>query len=110
MYDDGGLVILSGDDFRVYAPTTASQPQEDGGEIDEWRSVDGGVTWTRTAGLTSGSLYSHNNVKVVHNHARGKGDFRVFWSYGDSLYPPDRTEVLLYFYGETLDGPRQVEV
>lgn len=109
MYDDGGLVILKEDDFRVYAPTRAAQPHEDGGEIEEWRSSDGGVTWRRARSLTSGSPYSHNNVKVVFNHQRGGGDFRVFWSYGDSLFPPATREVRMYCYGEALPGPRLIE-
>lgn len=100
MYDDGGLVVLSNDDFRVYAPTTAVQPQEDGGEIEEWASTDGGRTWVNTKHLTEGSELSHNNVKVVHGHRKGKGDFRILWSYGDSNCPPVTREVALLFYGE----------
>lgn len=105
MYDAGGLVILAADDYRIYGPTTPSQPQEDGGEIDEWRSVGQGRTWTRTAQLTSGSRYSHNQVRVVHSHAAGSGDFRVFWSYGDSCSPPADRTVHLYRYGEALPAP-----
>jgi len=108
MYDAGGLVILAEDDWRVYAPTTPSQPQEDGGEIDEWRSADGGRTWRRTAQLTSGSRYSHNQVRVVHNHQAGRGDFRVLWSYGDSVSPPADRTVHLYRYGEALAEPQRM--
>lgn len=100
MYDDGGLVILADDDFRVYAPTTAVQPLEDGGEIEEWRSADGGQTWSNTQHLTEGSTLSHNNVKVVYGHHKGQGDFRILWSYGDSNYPPETEDVRLFFYGE----------
>ena len=96
MYDDGGLLVLGADDLRVIGPTTPSQPRQDGGEMDEWRSVDGGVTWERTRRLTAGSRYSHNCVKVVHNHERGPGDLRVFWSYGDSTSPPETRQVRLY--------------
>jgi hypothetical protein len=109
MYDDGGIVILNNQDFRVYAPTTNVQPHEDGGDIEEWQSVDGGKTWCHAKSLTSNSCYSHNNVKVAFNHQQSNGDFRVFWSYGDSLFPPEQTEVLLYCYGETLKASRQIE-
>ena len=105
MYDAGGLVILDEQDYRIYAPTTPSQPREDGGEIDEWRSADRGRTWTRTARITSGSTYSHNQVRVVHNHRAGAGDFRVLWSYGDSDSPPADRTVHLYRYGEALPDP-----
>ena len=99
MYDDGGLLYMAEDDIRVYAPTTAVQPRQDGGEIEEWRSTDGGKTWANTAHITAGSRYSHNNVKTVFNHQAGPGDLQVVWSYGDSVYPPESDEVLLYRYG-----------
>jgi len=108
MYDAGALVILADDDFRIYAPTTPSQPHEDGGEVEEWTSHDKGRTWTNTKHITSGSLYSHNQVRTVFNHEKGRGDFRVFWSYGDSQYPPATKDVYMYYYGETLDAPRQI--
>ncbi len=59
MYDDGGMVIEDGS-VTVYAPTTASQPREDGGEIDVWRSADGDGPWQRGEPLTAGSDLSHN--------------------------------------------------
>jgi len=101
MYDDGGLVIRAADDFRVYAPTTPTQPQEDGGEIEEWRSADGGKTWANTKHITRDSPLSHNCVKIVFGHQRGPGDFQLLWSYGDSNYPPSTKDVGMFFYGET---------
>ncbi|NUQ63715.1 MAG: DUF2341 domain-containing protein [Pirellulales bacterium] len=108
MYDGGSLVILSDNDFRIYAPTTASQPYEDGGEMDEWQSTDGGRTWTAVKRLTSGSQFSHNHVKTVFNH--GRGDFRVFWSYGDARVPPESRHVDLYRYGEAMPAPKKMEL
>ncbi len=106
MYDGGALVILADDDFRVYAPTTPSQPYQDGGEIDEWQSIDGGRTWKKTRQLTSGSEFCHNHVKTVFNH--GRGDFRVFWNYGDAVNPPSSRDVALYFYGEDQAEPHKM--
>ncbi len=106
MYDGGALVILADDDFRVYAPTTPSQPHEDGGEIDEWTSTDGGATWARTRHVTAGSKYSHNHVRAV--FGQEEGDFRVLWSYGDSVYPPETRDVYLGHYGEASEGARQI--
>jgi len=105
MYDAGALVIHAENDIRVYAPTTASQPYQDGGEIEEWHSTDGGNTWTNTRHITSGSKYSHNHVKTVFNHQRG--DFRVFWNYGDARNPPETLDVDLYRYGEELPCPQK---
>jgi len=94
---------LAPDDWRVWGPTTASQPYEDGGEIEEWQSRDGGLTWQNTKHLTRNSEYSHNHVKAVFGPARG--DFRVFWSYADSKSPPASRDVALYYYGEDLYQP-----
>ena len=109
MYDDGGLAIIAEDDIRVYGPTTAVQPHEDGGEIEEWQSCDGGHTWINTAHVTSGSLLSHDHVKIVYNHERGNGDLRLFWSYGDSNYPPVTEDVRLHCYGENRQGPTEID-
>jgi len=109
MYDDGGLLCLADDDIRMYGPTSVVQPQQDGGEIEEWQSVDGGLSWRNTAHVTSGSRFSHNGVKVVFGHERGPGDLRMVWSYGDSVYPPETSEVLLYCYGEGMERVTPVE-
>jgi len=106
MYDAGAIVFLEDDDIRIYAPTTPSQPDEDGGEIEEWQSTDGGVTWANTRHLTTGSKYSHNHVKAVFNSQ--KGDFRVFWNYGDARNPPETRDVDLYYYGEALPSPQKM--
>ena len=108
MYDGGALAVVLDDDLRIYAPTTPSQPQYDGGEIEEWQSVDGGRTWKNTAHLTTGSTYSHNHVKTVLHHETGRGEFRIFWSYGDATYPPAVKDVHLYRYGERMGGPKRI--
>jgi hypothetical protein len=105
MYDDGGLVILNDEDIRIYGPVKASQPIEDGGDIEVWQSVDGGATWTYLESLTENSKYSHNNVKVVFNHGKQSGDFRMMWSYGDSLWPSSSEDVKIFCYGEDRDEP-----
>lgn len=109
MYDDPALVVLGEADYRIYGPSTASQPGEDGGEIEEWRSTDGGSTWANTRHLTAGGKLSHNCVKTVWNHERGRGDLRVIWSHGDSVFPPSTREVLLYGHGEGRDAPVLIE-
>jgi hypothetical protein len=106
MYDSGALVLLSDRDFRAYLPSQPAQPHEDGGDIEEWQSLDRGTTWARTRSITSSSKYSHNHVKAV--HGQQQGDFRVFWSYGDSRDPPESRAVDLYYYGELLPGPRRI--
>ena len=108
MYDAGAIVMLADDDIRVYAPTTPSQPYEDGGEIEEWQSTDAGVTWRNTRHLTSGSKYCHNHVKAVFGSQ--KGDFRVFWNYGDAKNPPETHDVDLYYYGEALSAPQKMDL
>ncbi len=107
MYDAPSLAILSDDDFRIWGPSGVSQPYEDGGEIEEYRSTDRAATWTKKARLTPGSRYSHNQVKTVFNHQ--KDDFRAIWSYGDSNYPPATRNVYLFFHGEGSGTPGRVE-
>jgi hypothetical protein len=105
MYDDGALAVLDDRDLRMYGPVRASQPVEDGGEIEVWQSVDGGTNWSHLESLTEHSKYSHNNVKIVYNHGSQSGDFRMMWSYGDSLWPASSEAVRIYCYGENRDGP-----
>jgi hypothetical protein len=47
-------------------------------------------------------------VRTVYNHQEGKGDFRVFWCYGDSIFPPATKNVYLYYYGEALPDPQRI--
>ncbi|MGM0494192.1 MAG: BNR-4 repeat-containing protein [Armatimonadota bacterium] len=108
MYDAGALMIFDDADIRIWGPSAPSQPHEDGGEIEEWRSPDGGGTWTRTCQLTSGSQYSHNHVKPVMGHRDGPGDVRAIWSYGDSRKPPETEDVRLYFIGDGMDEGREI--
>ncbi|MDD4870053.1 MAG: BNR-4 repeat-containing protein [Kiritimatiellae bacterium] len=107
MYDDGALVIRGEKDYGIYAPTGVSQPHEDGGEIEEWQSTDGGATWARIRALTIKSQFSHNNVKAV---LGGAPEFRVFWSYGDSVSPPRNRAVDMFCFGESLTQPRQITI
>ena len=108
MYDAGALIFIGDDDLRIWGPSTPVQPHEDGGEIEEWRSTDGGETWRNTQHLTAGSKLSHNHVKPVMGHELGTGDLRAIWSYGDSLFPPTTTDVRLYYYGETMTEAAEI--
>ncbi len=107
MYDNGAMVVVGEKDYRLYGATTTSQPYEDGGLIDEWQSVDGGATWKRLRTLTPDSPLSHNHVKAV---VGGTPEFRVFWSYGDSVSPPKTRDVQMYFFGEAMQGPKRIQV
>ncbi|MGI5817460.1 MAG: BNR-4 repeat-containing protein [Armatimonadota bacterium] len=108
MYDAGALMVFDDADIRIWGPSAPSQPHEDGGEIEEWRSADGGGTWTRTRRLTQGSRYSHNHVKPVMGHREGPGDVRAIWSYGDSRKPPETEDVRLYYIGDGMDEGREI--
>ncbi len=109
MYDGGAMAIVADDDMRIYAPTTPSRPRYNGGEMEEWRSTDGGRTWRNTAHLTRGSRYSHNHAKTVLHHEQSDGAFRVFWSYGDATAPPKTRDVRMYFYGIGMTEARRME-
>ncbi len=108
MYDAGALLVFDDDDLRIWGPSTAVQPHEDGGEIEEFRSTDAGATWRHTRSLTSNSKWSHNHVKPVMGHQRGPGDVRAIWSYGDSRKPPETDDVRLYYIGDGMDQGREI--
>ncbi len=95
-FDIGALIIKDDNDFRLYLPSVPVQPGEDGGDIEEWQSTNKGSTWTKRKDITSGSIYSHNFIRSIHN---SDSDFRAFWGYADSSpNAPDRSSVL-YYYG-----------
>ena len=104
-FDIGGLVTLGGGQLRAYLPSTPSQPGDDGGDIEEWESLDSGQTWNKLADLTQSSSYSHNFIRTV---LHSDPAFRIFWSYGDSRIQPESTEVQLYLYGEEQPGPVRI--
>ncbi len=79
-FDCGAILVLSASDYRAYLPSAAGQAGEDGGNIEEWRSVDRGITWTLFKQLTD-DPFNHNHIKVVRD---GTQAFRAFWSYGDA--------------------------
>lgn len=91
-FDCGSLVFYADNDLRAYLPSVAAQSNEDGGNIREYQSTDGGATWSLLNTLTADSL-SHNHVKTAVN---GQGAFRAFWSYGDST---GSTAAKLKMYG-----------
>jgi len=100
-YDTGALVIIASNDYRAFMPCIAAQANRQGGDIDEYKSTDGGDTWAKQQSLTTSSTYSHGYIKsVLNSHA----DFRILWSYGDSSYQGasvDYTkESRIYIYGE----------
>jgi hypothetical protein len=110
MYDGGAFCAMGPNDIRLYGPSAPAQPGCDGGNIEEWQSTDGGKTWAKVRTLTHGADRSHNHVKTVRNHQQSDGQFRVMWSCGDGRSPPGSTEVHLYYFGDAMDAPRQIEV
>lgn len=105
-FDSGSIFVYGSSDYQVYFPSLASQTNEDGGDVQAFRSVDGGDTWGLYKNITAGSTYSHNYVKSVHN-AKSDGSFDVFWSYGDSIGDGTQTDytksVSLLYYGDSMD-------
>ncbi len=108
MYDAGAIMVFGEGDIRIWGASGDNQPHEDGGEIEQWRSADGGGTWTFSRRLTDGSRYSHNHVKPVMGHRDGPGDVRALWSYGDSRKPPETEDVRLYYIGDGMDQGREI--
>jgi hypothetical protein len=98
MYNTGCLFIQSNSDYRIYFPSTTTQPYQDGGDVEEFKSTNGGLTWSNTKHITSGSEFTHNNMKSVWNH--NNNDF-IVWSYGNSDITDLVRHVPLYYYSGT---------
>jgi len=109
MYDAGAFCVLSADDIRLYGPSAPAQAGCDGGNIEEWQSTDHGKTWNKLRILTHDREKSHNHVKTVLNHELSDGQFRIMWSCGDGQSPPDDKEVTMYYFGDGMDAPSQIE-
>ncbi len=101
-FDIGSMVIRSPYDIRLYLPSVPTQPNNDGGDVEEWVSTNGGQSWRKRSNLTTNSQYSHNFIRTVYNSAP---EFRAFWGYGDSLKGTKRKANTdgktseLFFYG-----------
>jgi hypothetical protein len=91
-YDSGCLMIEKNGTWRIIGPSDPGpQKWATGGEMVMWTSKDQGLTWTRTATLTSGSKYNHSYSRRPIN---AKPDFYSFWADGDAF---KRSESHLYF-------------
>jgi hypothetical protein len=90
---DTGSIIVEGNTWTIIGPTeTGPQPYNPGGEMAIWTSTDAGATWTKTAQLTTQSVYNHTFARLP---LRAHGGFQTFWADGHGRQPsPSR----LYFW------------
>jgi len=94
-YDMGSLWV-SGDDWKVIAPTLPGpQPYGGGGEICLWSSTDQGATWAQKKQITHDSPRNHNYARRPRN---ARDPFFAFWADGD---PTKFSESHLYFCDST---------
>ncbi|SHM75706.1 BNR repeat-containing family member [Cyclobacterium lianum] len=93
-YDMGSLWV-SGNDWMVIGPTSNS-PQEwgAGGEVEMWKSSDGGAHWVKTKSLTRRSERNHNYIRRVVN---GQDPFYYFWADGN----PDKFSRSQLYFGDS---------
>ena len=98
-YDEGNLVYFNDSDVRAYVPSVATIPYEDGGDIQEFKSTNLGLTWVNTKNVTVESGLSHNMIKTVVN---GDNNFNLLWSFDNSTHfagTSVRNTARLYYYG-----------
>jgi hypothetical protein len=102
-----GSIWISGGEWNIIAPMgqdpalRTSKPMRfwgQGGELERWRSIDQGATWTKVRAVTENSLRNHGYVRKPQD---GAGRFATFWADGN---PESITESHLYF--GNLDGTR----
>jgi len=81
LFDRGALRVVDSNNFKAYL-TLGGQAGQDGGEIQEYSSSDGGATFSKTDNITSESGgMEHNYPKVVENAST---DLQLIWGYGDT--------------------------
>ncbi|PHN04495.1 BNR-4 repeat-containing protein [Flavilitoribacter nigricans] len=90
-YDMGSLWIDE-DTWTVVIPS-GNEPQlhGGGGEVEIWKSEDGGKNWEKERRVTKKSKRNHNYVRKVIN---GKAPFQFFWADGN---PDKMSQSKLYF-------------
>ncbi len=91
-YDAGSLFVEGGGVVRLIAPVgNGPQRFNPGGEVEIWRSEDGGGVWKKEKEVTAGSGFNHTYVRrPVNAHP----DFYAFWADGHGRRP---SESRLYF-------------
>ena len=84
-YDFGTLIVDSDDEFRIVGATgPGPQLYNPGGELQAWRSHDGGRTWTFEKSITAGSARNHNYPR---RPLDARPDFYAFWADGNGRCP-----------------------
>lgn len=100
-FDIGCIINRGGGNLSVYFPSVAVQANEDGGDIDEYRSSDSGASWAYYRHVTTGSTWSHNHIKPVYNNQPA---LRCIWSYGDSTPAATDKRSYLWWAGDSTTG------
>lgn len=96
-YDFGTLTLNSATEWRILAATgRGPQPGNPGGEIESWRTTDGGRTWALEKRVTMGSVRNMNYPRTPVN---AHPDFFAFWSDGNGR---GISESHLYYCDENL--------
>lgn len=78
--DRCAMRCIDASNFRAYLSIDGKTGQ-DGGEVQEWSSTDGGGTWSELTDITSNSIWDHNEPQTVINCA---SDLQVLGCYGDA--------------------------
>ena len=81
LLDRGALRVIDSSNFKAYL-TLGGQSNEDGGEIQEYTSTNGGVDWSKTKDITSNSNNIEHNYPVT--VVDGQNDLQMIWGFGDS--------------------------
>lgn len=94
-----GSVYTGSSEWRIIGPSDPGPSKyATGGEMVLWVSSDKGLTWEKSANITSGSTYHHSYAKRPFNPHK---EFYAFWADGN---PEKKSESRLYFTNEKCDG------
>jgi hypothetical protein len=92
-----GSIYISEKEWRIISPSEPGPAEGTGGEIVLWKSRDEGLSWEKSAMVTSNSTYNNSYIRRPFNPHDG---FYSFWADGD---PVNRSESRLYFTNKKCD-------
>jgi len=93
----GSLDHISSNDIEAYLITGGTEAHVLGKNLELWKSVDGGVSWSLAKTIVGDVNCS--NPQLVNNYS---SDLKVVWSYGEFSATPTSGDI--YAYGDAMEA------
>jgi len=120
-YEHSELIVVSDDVIDAYLVEGTKEGFR-GGNIQRWRSIDRGSTWSKAEDITTDATVErrHFYPKVVHNNVNdlkliwmygeptsGGGENVIFWSYPINIFPHIGDNIVIDISGNGNHGTPQ---